>query len=96
MLQVRGEGPVYSLRWSRGYSNAKSAIHVTSSPCPWIKLTLNRYKSTHHVARKCVSLHVSEGEVVETLRSARRRVEGIGRSAIVEWVLLLQCGALGV
>jgi hypothetical protein len=28
VLQVRGEGPIYSLRWSRGYSNTTSTIHV--------------------------------------------------------------------
>ena len=46
----------------------------------------------HHVAPKCVSLHVSEGEVVEWKLGTGWRGGGTGWSATVEWALLLRCG----
>jgi hypothetical protein len=91
-LQGRGEGPICSLRWSRGYSIAMSAIRVTSSPCPWMKPLMNRLKLTHRIALKCVSLHVSKGEVVEWKLGSRRCPNHIGRWPTMEWALLLLCG----
>jgi hypothetical protein len=45
-----GRGPIYSLRWSRGYCSATSAIRVFIILHPWIQPTLNSHKSTYHVA----------------------------------------------
>jgi hypothetical protein len=91
-LHVRGEGLIYSLRWSRGYSTTTSAIRVTSSPCPWIKPPMNYLKLTHRIALKCVSLHVSKGEVVEWKLGFGRCPNRVGQWPTVEWALFLLCG----
>jgi hypothetical protein len=49
-------GPIYRLRWSRGFSIARSSIPVTPSLGPWIKQTLNHLKLTHRIAPKCASV----------------------------------------
>ena len=61
---MRERGPIYSLRWSRGYSNATLAICVSILLHPWMQPTSNRHKPMHGCAPNCAFLHVSKGEAV--------------------------------
>ena len=64
LLQVRGRGPIYSLRWSRGYSITMSAIHMIILLHPWMQPTLNCHKCTHHIAPLVLVCMLSKDEVV--------------------------------
>jgi hypothetical protein len=64
VLQVRERGPIYSLRWSRGYSIATSAIRVIILLHPWMQLTLNHHKWTHHIAPLVLVCMLSKVEAV--------------------------------
>jgi hypothetical protein len=64
VLQVRERGPIYSLRWSKGYSIATSAIRVIILLHPWMQPTLNRHKWTHHIAPLVLVYMFSKDESV--------------------------------
>ena len=63
-LQMRERGPIYSLRWSRGYSSATLVIRVINLLHPWMQPTLNRLESTHHIAPLVLVCMLSKVEAV--------------------------------
>ena len=66
---MRDRGPIYSLRWSRGYSITTSVICVLSILLHWIKLSYNQgWRIIEHV----LLLHGGMQMVVEPLRGAER------------------------